>query len=98
MKTLILEVDEGVYSKIKSFIELLPSELCHQVDDADLTQAETPVIHKQSSSLLIFHRAALARPKGARPVVQTTGFQPPSLSVGGSVRRSSTHQLSAGGC
>ena len=53
MKTLILEVDEGVYSKIKSFIELLPSELCHQVDDADLTQAETPVIHKQSSSLLI---------------------------------------------
>ena len=53
MKTLILEVDEGVYSKIKSFIELLPSELCHQVDDAELTQAETPVIHKQSSSLLI---------------------------------------------
>ena len=48
--------------------------------------------------LFDFHKAALARPKGARPVVQTTGFQPLSLSVGGLVRRSSTHQLLAGGC
>jgi len=31
-------------------------------------------------------------------VVQTTGFQPLSLSVSGLVRRSSTHQLLAGGC
>ncbi|MBK8755204.1 MAG: transposase [Candidatus Competibacteraceae bacterium] len=31
--------------------------------------------------------AASARPKGARPVVQTTGFQPPSLPVGGLARR-----------
>ena len=31
--------------------------------------------------------AASARPKGARPVVQTTGFQPLSLPVGGLARR-----------
>jgi len=45
-------------------------------------------------NLLIYNKLKIdclwadsARPKGARPVVQTTGFQPPSLPVGGLVRR-----------
>ena len=35
--------------------------------------------------IIDFHMAALARPKDTRPVVQTTGCQPYSLSVGGLV-------------
>ncbi len=51
----------------------------HRVNDqlTDPAQLGAP-----APRCLAFHKTALARPKGARPVVQTTGFQPPLFQSG----------------
>ncbi len=45
MKTVILEVDESVYSQLVSFLELLPSNLCHLAPEEKLNQAEMEEIN-----------------------------------------------------
>nr|VFJ43752.1 MAG: hypothetical protein BECKDK2373B_GA0170837_100641 [Candidatus Kentron sp. DK]VFJ45672.1 MAG: hypothetical protein BECKDK2373C_GA0170839_101215 [Candidatus Kentron sp. DK] len=44
MKTLILEVDDVIYPKIKGFLDLLPDTLCYLPDEMETTIAETEAI------------------------------------------------------
>ena len=41
MKTLVLEVDDSIYPKVKEYLDLLPKDLCHAVDDLGHDSAET---------------------------------------------------------
>ena len=40
MKTLILEVDDAAYPRIKRFLDLLPQHLCQQIDEEGLSVVE----------------------------------------------------------
>lgn len=44
MKTLILEVDDAIYSRIRGFLDLLPDKLCHLLDEVEPDAAETETI------------------------------------------------------
>jgi len=44
MKTLILEVDDAIYPKIRGFLDLLPDKLCHSLDEVEPDAAETETI------------------------------------------------------
>ncbi|MBT8421467.1 MAG: hypothetical protein KJO08_11495 [Gammaproteobacteria bacterium] len=43
MKTLILEVDDAIYPKVKGFLDLLPDGLCHflEGEEPDAVEIET---------------------------------------------------------
>ncbi|MBK8751087.1 MAG: helix-turn-helix domain-containing protein [Candidatus Competibacteraceae bacterium] len=65
-------------------------EICALLDVSDSFVSKWKVIYENEGAEGLRVNcpwAASARPKGARPVVQTTGFQPPSLPVGGLARR-----------
>nr|VFK54783.1 MAG: hypothetical protein BECKTUN1418F_GA0071002_10559 [Candidatus Kentron sp. TUN]VFK55848.1 MAG: hypothetical protein BECKTUN1418D_GA0071000_10386 [Candidatus Kentron sp. TUN]VFK59194.1 MAG: hypothetical protein BECKTUN1418E_GA0071001_10529 [Candidatus Kentron sp. TUN] len=44
MKTLILEVDDAIYPRIKGFLDSLPDTRCHLLDQEEPDDAETETI------------------------------------------------------
>lgn len=44
MKTLVLEVDDAIYPRIRGFLDLLPDELCHSLDEVEPDTKEIETI------------------------------------------------------